>query len=161
MAQIILPDGRPVLVDASDLHRTSDYSWYANKKKNGKVSIATNVMLPSGKRGLMYLSRFFLGLQSGDKRQVDHKNHNPLDNRRCNLRICSQRENAMNTSSRMGTTSQFLGVSWDPVNRKWRSSIKRDGKCVNLGRYTLEDTAALAHDFAALQYHREFANFNF
>ena len=43
-----------------------------------------------------YLHRKIMGLQKGDKRQVDHKNHNKLDNRRSNLRVVDQATNQQN-----------------------------------------------------------------
>src|SRR5258706_13475167 len=44
---------------------------------------------------------------------VDHINHNRLDNRRVNLRVCTQQQNALNrTKEQEYHTSKFKGVSW-------------------------------------------------
>lgn len=51
---------------------------------------------------------------------VDHKNHNKLDNRKNNLRVCTCRENSLNNRSK--------GYCWDSTSKKWRVTVKEDGK---------------------------------
>lgn len=51
---------------------------------------------------------------------VDHKNHNKLDNRRCNLRICTQAENLRNIKSR--------GYYWDNIHGYWVVTYRSQGK---------------------------------
>ena len=47
--------------------------------------------LGQGQTGMLH--RYVMGLSRGDKRQVDHINNEKTDNRRCNLRIVSCKEN--------------------------------------------------------------------
>lgn len=54
---------------------------------------------------------------------VDHINHNPLDNRRCNLRIVTDIQNKQN---RKDNTSGILGV--DKYKNKWRAQLQVRGK---------------------------------
>ena len=54
---------------------------------------------------------------------VDHINHNPLDNRRCNLRVVTDIQNKQN---RKDNTSGILGV--DKYKGKWRSQLQVKGK---------------------------------
>ena len=64
------------------------------------------------------LPRFIL---KAKKRQiVDHINRNPLDNRRCNLRIVDARQNALNR--RLKSNTGHIGVSKT-------KRTKRDNKC--------------------------------
>lgn len=56
---------------------------------------------------------------------VDHINRNPADNRRCNLRICTQFENNKNRSN---NTSGITGVTWRSRSKKWRATIMKNGK---------------------------------
>lgn len=64
---------------------------------------------------------------------VDHINHDTLDNRKENLRICSNTRNKMNNKS---NTSGVCGVVWNKERNKWQAQIKINGKLINLGRYS-------------------------
>lgn len=89
---------------------------------------------------------------------IDHINGNGLDNRRCNLRICTQAENVRNNRGRMGMTSQYKGVSkWEG---QWIATITSHGKQVRIGQFATEHEAALAYDAAARELHGEYAHLN-
>ena len=65
---------------------------------------------------------------STPKNQVDHKNHNGLDNRWCNLREVPRKLNQQNMSRSKKNTSGVTGVSFDTVRQKWIAQIYTDGK---------------------------------
>jgi len=158
MKEISLTQGKVALVDDIDYDRVSQYKWCAYESR-GIWYAMSNIKIDKKYRHTK-LHRFILGLSVGQKCDVDHINHNTLDNRRCNLRVCSHSENMKNRLRGVGT-SRFIGVSWDKQSRKWVVNIRVNNRQRNLGRYIFEELAALAYDFAALKYHREFANFNF
>lgn len=56
--------------------------------------------------------------------QVDHINHDGLDNRRENLRIVNRSQNYMNTRLRGDNSSGIKGVCWDKRDRKWIAYIQ-------------------------------------
>jgi len=95
---------------------------------------------------------------------VDHINHDTLDNRRCNLRICKPFQNAANSRKQPGTKlSRFKGVAFVPhLNRKnpWISFINFHGKRQHLGYWPDEEIAARVRDEAAIKFHGEFALLN-
>lgn len=62
------------------------------------------------------------------KVQVDHINGNRSDNRKCNLRICSNQENSFNKYKNSNNTSGYKGVYYDKERNKWRVSIQYNGK---------------------------------
>lgn len=73
---------------------------------------------------------------------VDHINGNRFDNRKANLRICSNQENNFNTTKRIINTSGYKGVWYDKVRDKWVSEIKINGKKIFIGRWSdIEDAA--------------------
>lgn len=75
--------------------------------------------------------------------KIDHINGNRRDNRLCNLRVVSDRENAMNRAVRFDNISGRIGVSWSKRDKCWKASIRIDGKPVYLGNFrNLEDAIA-------------------
>jgi hypothetical protein len=96
------------------------------------------------------------------KMQIDHKNGDGLDNRKENLRLCTNRQNCQNSrKSRKPTTSIYKGVCWDKRFRKWRSDISLNGKRIHLGLFDNETDAAHQYDFHAIFFFRGFENLNF
>jgi len=158
---IKLTQGKEVNVDLEDYEELSKYKWHYNEKKIGcgYAQRSKHVNLGKNKYGCetIYMHREILKTN----KQVDHINNNTLDNRRCNLRECTQLENTRNTSSRKGSSSKYLGVHLHKQSGKWRVQIKINGKKKSLGLHTTELAAALIYDEAARKYFGKFANTNF
>jgi hypothetical protein len=94
---------------------------------------------------------------------VDHENHDPLDNRTSNLRVCSQSQNGANRGPdrrRAGTSSKYKGVSWSKSKNRWVAYIHVNGRTRYLGRSADEIEAARMYDRAALATWGEFARLN-
>jgi len=92
---------------------------------------------------------------------VDHKNHNGLDNRRCNLRICTRSQNKKNTPGYKNNTSGFNGVFWCKDTKRWRAKIGKDNKEIHIGYLSNPKDAARAFDKKALELYGEFTALNF
>ena len=159
MKKIPLSKGKFALVDDKDYPEMSKYKWYA--WFNGRYWYARRYCKVKNKTGVkVFMHRQILGLELGDKRIGDHKDHCTLDNRRKNLRICTRQQNAMNIKSNKYGTSKYKGVCWDKRYSKWKSEIMIDGKHIFLGYFKSEIESAQAYNKAAKKYFREFASLN-
>ena len=114
--------------------------------------------LKDNRRRHMSMHRFVTGASGGRRVVVDHINGNGLDNRRENLRICTNQQNQGNAKARRGS-SQFKGVS--RKGNRWIAYIQFNRKFRSLGSFESEHDAALAYDAAALECFGEFAALNF
>jgi hypothetical protein len=93
--------------------------------------------------------------------QVDHINHDTLDNRRANLREATTSQNKMNERRRKDNTSGFKGVAWHKGRRKWCAHIGKDRVKYYLGYFLVVEDAARAYDAEARKRFGEFACVNF
>lgn len=93
--------------------------------------------------------------------KVDHKNQNPLDNRKCNLRIATHRQNQRNCKKRSHNTSGYKCVSFNKNAGKYSASIKLETGSHHLGLYEDPVYAAKVYDQAAIYFYGEFASLNF
>jgi len=143
------------IVDDEDFDVLSQYKWHVKKTGN---HFSARRWITQGKSISMH--RQILGLANDDKRVVDHKDHNPLNNQKENLRICTAWQNNVYRTKFKGN-SKFLGVNWYAATSKWVARIKIDGKQRQLGSFTDEESAAKCYDNMARKLYGEFANPNF
>lgn len=159
--EIPLSKGFVTIVDVKDYPLISHMNWHVNVKyKCPKIQYAAS-NIPAeksltGKRTTVRLHRFLL--KPPAHMQVDHINGNGLDNRRCNLRLCTNSENKRNQIKKPGLIYKYKGISL--INGKWAAAIKIHGEQIYLGRFLSEKEAALAYNEAAKKYHGEFARLN-
>ena len=141
-----------VLVDDEDAEKVLSYRWCLSKKGDA-CFYAVN------RRDGIYLHRLIIRAQKG--KTVDHVNGDSLDNRKCNLRECTTKENIRNRKGRnKNSTSGIKGVFWIKNAKKWRAQIKVDRVVIYLGYFTDKIKAATAYNEAAKKYHGEFASYN-
>jgi hypothetical protein len=138
-----LSQGQFAILDSADYDRAIRHCWHAFQIHRTWYA-ATSI---SRKR--VYLHRFVMQPEKG--MEVDHINGDGLDNRRCNLRIVSHKQNLRNQRLHVGSTSGFKGVSWDKERRRWAAHIKYDGKKRFLGRFACREDAARAYNVRAAE----------
>jgi hypothetical protein len=90
------------------------------------------------------------------ERKVDHINGNPLDNRRCNLRVCTNQENIRNSGLFSSNTSGYRGVGFFKPHGLWRATIKVDGVVRHLGYFRTAPEASVVREAAARRLYGEF-----
>ena len=115
--------GKVALVDDEDYEWLNKHSWYAQKNCSGWRA-ARRVRKNKNEWGTgLFMHREIMN--PSDDMVVDHINHDGLDNRKENLRICSQQQNLMNMKPRKGT-SKYKGVCWK--KREKRNGLKRNAE---------------------------------
>ena len=139
---------KQAVVDDEDFDRVNQYKWKASKKHG--------IWYASCSQGGQ-MGRFILSAPKG--LVTDHINHDALDNRRVNLRLCTVWENRMNSRSDGGSSSKYKGVYLYSLGR-WRARIMYEGIMMSLGVYESEDEAALVYNKIAEKLFGEFACLN-
>lgn len=143
---IPLSQGKLALVDDNDFEWLSQWNWTYDQRKHTAYAYR-HVYKDSQFVKTVRMHRAILN--PPPDMHIDHINGDGLDNRRCNLRICTHAQNLWNSRKREGTTSQYKGVSWQPAHECWIASIGIHGKSSHLGCFDSEEEAAIAYNYAA------------
>lgn len=160
--RILFADCYEVKVDDCDYTDLVRYKWHVKKRTNALLYVYRYEKV-NNRYAKIRLHQQLMGFPQG--RTPDHRNGDPLDNQRHNLRLATQQQQAMNTRHRNG--KRFKGVSFCPtIHGKyrcrvpWRARIRVAGKLISLGFYSTEEAAAQAYNNAALKHFGEFACLN-
>jgi len=160
--EILLREGMCAIVDAADFDWLSQFRWHADPGHNGVWYASRTACIPARDNGgrrkvsTIRMHREVIAAPAGVF--VDHINHNGLDNRRANLRICNNGQNLANSRSRR--PGQFRGVY--RAGAKWFARVgSHPYKPKFLGRFDTAEEAARAYDIAAKERFGAFATLNF
>lgn len=153
IAYVKLGSGEEAIVDVDALPRMARFSWQALRTASN-VYVTGNSYVSDGPRYCVNLHRLVMGYPKG--LEVDHINRNGLDNRRCNLRVCTRQENARNVPRR----ANAKGVKFDKRTGKFVARINVNRKHHHLGVFTTQEEAKRAYDEAAMRFHGAFARTN-
>lgn len=80
------------------------------------------------------------------------------DNRRKNLRLCTNLQNLWNMPKPVNNTSGYKGVSYKKHAGKWAAGININSKRKHLGYFNTPEEASLAYCAAAKALHKNFAH---
>ena len=149
-----------IIIDDEDKKLVLLYTWCINVQKTGYYRIQGKNYKKNWRVSPTKIHRLILGIKDS-KIRIDHINGNTLDNRKCNLRICTQGQNLYNLKvNRSNNTSGYKGVSWYNREKRWFAEISANNKKYCLGRFKNKIDAAKAYNIAALKYHGEYACLN-
>jgi hypothetical protein len=150
---IPLSQGKFAIVDPRDYDQLSQYKWTAAKSPNTFYAVRSvqgrqirmHRLITSAPKGLV----------------VDHINHNGLDNRKSNLRLCTRSENARNQRPQTNCSSKYKGVCWHKNQKRWLARVYSNGVTYHLGSFKSEIKAAKAYDKKAGELFGQYAHLNF
>jgi len=160
MKTIQLTQGKVALVDDEDFEELNKHKWYASKDHHYTRWYAGRAIRIDGKKYTCLMHRDVMNAPK-DK-MIDHINHDGLDNRKCNLRVCSNSQNQCNML-KTNKSSKYKGVHLRTYNKKqyWCSQIVKNGKKEYIGIFNNEIDAAKAYDKRAKEAFGEFSYCNF
>lgn len=160
MKHIPLSRGLSAIVDDDDWYRLAGYPWRALKdSRTGEYRAIRSLPRKDGKRPTSYMAREVLK-SIPDGMEVDHINHNTLDNRKANLRIVSHAQNMQNRVKSRSMTSKFKGVYFHKVSGKWMARLSVNGQTRYLGIHEAEQDAAAAYDAESRRAHGQYGAVN-
>jgi hypothetical protein len=155
IAYIPLTKNQSALIDSDVVDKLPNLSWIAEWNPYTKSFYAVTYVWNGEKQNKVRLHRHLLGFPPF----VDHRNHNTLDNRICNLRSVTKSQNCQNARHNYGELPHFKGVGYFPTRNKWRARIGVNGKSIIIGYFKTPEEAYSAYKAAALKHHGEFACF--
>ena len=146
------------LVDDEDFDALNKYKWHF-----GSRYVRRCIYIGGGRKNqknkILLMHRVIMN--TPDELVTDHINGNTLDNRKENLRICTNAENIRKGKMPKSNTSGFMGVSWSTEKRKWVARIQFNYKQIIIGYFKDKEDAAKAYDTKAKELFGKFCNLNF
>ena len=152
MKAIQLTQGKVALVDNVDFGRLIQYKWCANFI-NSKWYAVTEI---DGKKA--YMHRVITGAPKG--MDVDHWDHDGLNNTRKNLRVCTRSNNQGNRGMQKNNKTGYKGVVWHKHRKKYQAQINLNHKIRYLGSFDSPIEAAIAYNEKAVELFGPFAWLN-
>jgi hypothetical protein len=152
MKEIKLTRGKIALVDDLDFEWLNQFKWF--------VLTGTHTFYAGRWTGKQTIRMHREILNISDNLEVDHIDHNGLNNQRFNLRAASRSQNKCNSRKFHGMLP-YRGVEYIPKTGKYRARITLNNKAFNLGHFHSAVNAAAKYDQKAEELFGEFATLNF
>lgn len=146
-------------IDDGDAVTVNQRMWQMDKDGYAVGTFYPGGNHSNGKQRMLRLKMHRVIMNAGRGDIIDHINGDKLDNRKANLRICTNRENQYNSLKTKGR-SGIKGVSWLSSRNKWRVSTRVNGRRIFLGSFERLEDARNAYINASKKYHGEFSPFS-
>jgi len=137
------------IIDSADIPLAEGWNWYACPRNHTTYAARHN---SDGSHS--YLHHIILGNTS----EVDHRDNDGLNNRRSNLRQCSN--HGQNNANMRPRTSLYKGVA-RCCKKHWIARTKVNGKYFKVGAFPTAMEAAKAYDDFMVSRFGDFARLNF
>jgi ribosomal protein S17E len=152
MKLIPLTQGQFSMIDDEDYKEVIKYNWHAQKGHSGYYANSWSKTIKNKK---VHMHR--LVMNPPENMMIDHVNGNTLDNRKENLRICTNQQNQFNSKKASNNTSGYKGVTHD--RGRWKAQIRINGKPTHLGYFNSPEDGHKAYCAAAKKHRGDFFNY--
>lgn len=160
-AKVYMDDNDYFIIDIDDVEKIKLYTWHRNLQRGGYIIANKRVHIDGNKHGTIHLARYIMDCPQG--MVVDHINGDVSDNRKINLRICTNQQNSCNVIINTNNTSGHSGVHWDKVrentkNARYQAYVGYKGQRYR-GNFKVSDYGSQEKAYeAACQWQEEMAN---
>jgi hypothetical protein len=139
MKEIQLTKGKVALVDDEDYEWLNQWKWCFHH-----AGYAVRTSIDKKKRTMILMHRLIIG--TPQHMETDHINNNRLDNRKCNLRVCTASQNQANRPAPINNKCKNKGVYWYGARNKWCAHIWYDNRTHCIGRFNTIEEAINAYN---------------
>ena len=153
---IALTQGQFAKVDAADYDWLTQWKWCAHYHPR-RCFYAVRSQLEKGKRTFLSMQRVIVN--APPELELDHEDHDTLNNRRYNLRTATASQNLCNRRAQRNNKCGLKGVHWDKWWNTWKATIYFQKKRKRLGSFKTKEAAFEAYKKAAVELHGQFACF--
>lgn len=141
---------KEVLIDLDDIEKVKKYTWCLTHGRD----MILYAMTKTSENKTIKLHRYLMNCPNN--KVIDHINHNTLDNRKFNLKVCSRAENNLNLGIRTNTK---LGLKYITIRNKaydkrykgnyeiYHLHIRRNGINISKSSKSLEKLLKIRNDY--------------
>lgn len=151
MKKIPLTQGKFALVDNSDFEWLNQWKWYATKDNSTYYAVRWGPR-NKGKRKKIIMHREIMN--TPETMDVDHADHNGLNNQRINLRNATRSQNMSNRLIYKNNTTGTKGVYRE--GSRYAARVAMEGKRIYLGSFDTIEAAQKAYVEAAIKMQGDF-----
>ncbi len=135
-------------IDADDFDKIKNYCWRESKAR--KTDIAKRICTSIDNQ-IVYMHQI-IGFKG-----CDHEDRNELNNRKYNLRPCTNSQNGANRNLQQNNTSGIIGVYWNSDRARWVAQIQCGQIRKTLGYFIQKEDAIKSRLNAEIKYFGEFS----
>lgn len=146
-----------ILISKNSISVVINYNWYLGKNGYPVTYGTVDNKIRYGK-GIKLHKLLFPNIEKG--LVVDHINHNKLDNRMENLRVCTSKQNSYNTKKSINSKYKYKGII-QQNNGLWTARIHKDGNLYEIKDIDTDKNAAYTYDMMAEELFGIYAGKNF